>query len=329
MSHGWIAAKRSNGSAMRAGRRQQAVAIEPRLQVAAHDANATRCVCGSSENELLHVYDRPPIGETRFQLPDGEPYWREIHRCRRCGHFSLSGTTIPSESYRGAYMQQTYASDNGERLAGIRRAFARIRNLRLGESDNAGRVERVDAFARKWFSDVSDRMLLDVGIGLGVFIAGMRERGWNCTGVDPDADACAHLEKYVGAPAVCAMFEEMHDAGPFDVITFNKVLEHVREPIGMLGRTAGMLTRRGIAYIEVPDGEGAWDAGPGREEFFIEHLHAFTMASLVITVQQAGLRVIECGRLREPSGKFTLFAFAALPNGERASACADCCEGAD
>ncbi len=49
--------------------------------------------------------------------------------------------------------------------------------------------------------------------------------------------------------------------------------------------------------------------GPDREEFFIEHLHVFSMASLGLLAQRAGFAVDSAERLREPSGKYTLVAF--------------------
>jgi SAM-dependent methyltransferase len=289
------------------------------------------CVCGDGASfEVVHVYARPPLGETRFELNGQGAYRRELRRCVRCGHFVLVGTTIPGESYRGRYVQQTYgdgADDAG--VPAIRRAFERIRSLRPSESDNVGRVERVDAFARRWCGrDDERRNLLDVGSGLGVFIAGMLQHGWTCTGVDPDAHACEHLRSFIGADAYCATFEELTGAGRFDVVTLNKVLEHVADPIAMLSLTLSLLAPHGLVYVEVPDGEAAFADSPEREEFFIEHLHAFSMASLGVTMQQAGLRPMECARMREPSGKYTLFAFACVASDE----CCSCCEereGAD
>jgi 2-polyprenyl-3-methyl-5-hydroxy-6-metoxy-1,4-benzoquinol methylase len=96
----------------------------------------------------------------------------------------------------------------------------------------------------------------------------------------------------------------------FDAITLNKVLEHVEEPVALLRAAAPLLEPRGFVYVEVPDGEAAAAEGPGREEFFIEHHHVFSAASLAVTVARAGLALSALERLREPSTKFTLRAFA-------------------
>jgi hypothetical protein len=95
----------------------------------------------------------------------------------------------------------------------------------------------------------------------------------------------------------------------YDVVTFNKVLEHVLDPVAMLARAADFLIPGGFVYVELPDGEAAEKDGKEREEFFIEHYHVFSVASIAILSQRAGFTVNEIERLREPSGKYTLRAF--------------------
>ena len=99
---------------------------------------------------------------------------------------------------------------------------------------------------------------------------------------------------------------------PVDAITFNKVLEHVEDPVAMLAAARPLLAAGGFVYVEVPDAEGAAAHGPGREEFFIEHHHVFSAASTAMMAARAGLATLAVERLREPSGKFTLRAFFEL-----------------
>ena len=100
--------------------------------------------------------------------------------------------------------------------------------------------------------------------------------------------------------------------GQFDVITFNKVLEHVEDPVTMLARATRHLNPKGFVYVEVPDGEAASVEGSEREEFFIEHHHVFSPASMAMTAERAGFRVEALERLREPSTKFTIRTFLTI-----------------
>jgi hypothetical protein len=113
----------------------------------------------------------------------------------------------------------------------------------------------------------------------------------------------------VGVRAICGEFQSLQLPEKFEVISFNKVLEHVHDPVSMLARASTSLVAEGFVYVEVPDGEAAAALGPGREEFFIDHPHIFSKASLSLLARQAGFDVRLLERLQEPSGKHTLRAF--------------------
>lgn len=245
-------------------------------------------------------YKGPPEGETHFPISDGA-YDREVRRCLVCGHFVSVHDMDLDALYDREYVESTYGAE------GLWPTFERIVALPPERSDNAGRVERVDGYARaRGLTDGAT--LLDVGSGLAVFPFRMQERGWLCTALDPDPRAVCHAEE-LGLNAVCADFRGTAELGPFHAISFNKVLEHVVTPADMLANALRSLRAGGFVYVEVPDGEAAVGEGPGREEFFIEHHHVFSAVSLAMLAVEAGFRVDVLERLREPSTKFTLRAF--------------------
>jgi SAM-dependent methyltransferase len=256
------------------------------------------CPCDGRHLVEAWRYDRPPDGETRFAF-SGEGYRRSIDRCELCGHF-VSRHPFGSELYGGGYVDATY----GNELAA---SFRRVMSLPPTESDNAARVARVAAFARERL--VEHATVLDVGSGLCVFLARMQEHGFRGTALDPDPRAAAHARDGVGVEAVCGDFMILDDLGTFDLVTFNKVLEHVEDPVAMLARSAANVAPGGLVYVEVPDGDAAAAEGPEREEFFVEHLHIFSPASLALLAARAGFSLLHVERLHEPSTKYTLAAF--------------------
>jgi SAM-dependent methyltransferase len=153
--------------------------------------------------------------------------------------------------------------------------------------------------------------VLDVGSGLCVFLHLMKQRGWRCTALDPDPRAARHAREVVGVDAIAADFMQAPASGRFDLVCFNKVLEHVSDPAAMLARARHWLLPGGLVYVELPDGEAAAPDGPGREEFFIDHHHVFSPDSLAHLARRAGLGLLTWTRLREASGKYTLRAFLA------------------
>jgi SAM-dependent methyltransferase len=266
------------------------------------DTPPLNCACDGRAFETVFAYTAPPHGEVQFVANEG--YARAVLRCAVCHHFVSVHDMPLGDLYNGLYVDSTY----GE--AGIQTAFERIINLPSVQSDNVGRVARVLRFAHQHLAAAGPTpSVLDVGSGLCVFLNALKKEAFECTALDPDPRAVAHARDRVGVRAVCGDFMAVDELGPFDLIAFNKVLEHVNDPVGMLAKSHRHLKPGGFVYIEVPDGEAAMRDGPGREEFFIDHQHIFSLASLDLLAMRAGFVTAQCERLFEPSTKYTLAAF--------------------
>lgn len=261
------------------------------------------CGCGLGWEEVAY-YDKPPPVESRFPLPNGSIYRRAYHRCCGCGHFLSVHDIDLSSLYTGSYVDTVYGS-----VDRLHATFQRIAALPPGRSDNRERLARIAKMAARQFPGALPRVL-DIGAGTGVFPASVRDLGWPCVALDPDSRAVEHLRDWLKIPAFNGDFMSM-DLAPlraeFDIVTLNKVAEHVLDPVAMLDRAGTLLKPGGVLYVEVPD-VAAFAEGPDREEFTIDHHHVFSPTSLTIAGRLAGLEV-DVERLREPSGKYTLAAF--------------------
>lgn len=262
-------------------------------------------ISGLTEAHRVFAYDAPPKGEIGFPRKAGQRYRREVWQFEGSNHYVSRHAMTVATGYEGDYVNATYGD-----AAGVNAAFERVISLPTDRSDNAGRMARIAAFARVHFGDgKTDIRLLDVGAGLGVFPYAVKQHGWQCTAIDPDARAVAHIKERVGIDALAGDFMGFKGEGNFDIVTFNKVLEHVDDPVAMLRHATAFLAPRGFIYVELPDGEMAAREGAGREEFFIEHLHVFSFVSMGMLAARAGLAPVAVERLQEPSTKYTLRAF--------------------
>ena len=278
-------------------------ALEVRAEL---EDRTPQCMCRGGDREVVHVYHQPPRGEIAVDWK--QPYRRELVRCSDDGHIVSVHELEMARLYEGAYVDATYGRD------GMQRTFERVLALPPERSDNAGRVARLVDFGARWFPGRARPSLLDVGSGTGVFPFRVQEEGWSVIASDPDPRAVEHLSR-VGVEAVRADFMtiELDALGTYDIVTFNKVLEHVVDPVSMLRRAKSLLATGGFVYLEVPDADGAArdPAGYDREEFFVDHHHVFTAASARLLVEAAGFAVAELEALQEPSTKYTLRVFAA------------------
>jgi SAM-dependent methyltransferase len=268
----------------------------------AQDVGRTvKCICGGERFTRVHMYTEAPIGEVVFQKRKLTQYRRELLSCTTCEHV-LSIHAMDLEGlYGGDYVDSTYGGSKG-----LRAAFDRIISLPDSESDNVGRVAYINRLIGSQNDASGRRSVLDVGSGLCVFLHRMKATGWDCTALDPDERAVAHAREVVGIGAIRGEFMQLAPTGKFDLLSFNKVLEHVENPTAMLSQSQHWLKPGGSVYIELPDAEAARHAGYGREEFFIDHIHVFSFASMAILANKAGFDVVMSERVREPSSKYTL-----------------------
>lgn len=270
------------------------------------DSTPTQCVlCGSDSAELCETIRQRPVGEVDYGIAP-EDYRRRVMRCRSCGVFYNSHGLLPEAFYGGSYNDAAY----GERF---RARYESVMALPPERSDNKQRARRLDGWLRAAGRVPNSTRVLDVGSGLGVFPAEMMRLGYEVHVVDPDPRAVRHALDVVGvAGATVGSLEELRATDRFDLVTLNKVLEHVRHPLRDLRLASSITGPGGFVYVELPDGEAAAAAAGfvERSEFFVEHFTAYGPDSIRWLIRNAGLAALSTDRILEPSGKYTIFAIA-------------------
>lgn len=98
--------------------------------------------------------------------------------------------------------------------------------------------------------------LLDVGCAHGWFLQAASARGFNCTGIEPDAAMAARAREH-GHEIIEGYFPNALSAGrKFDVITFNDVFEHLPDVNQAADAIAERLSEEGVAIINLPMSNG-------------------------------------------------------------------------
>jgi len=138
--------------------------------------------------------------------------------------------------------------------------------------------------------------LLDVGCGNGAFLQLAAHMGWSAEGIDFDevavSAACA-----AGCKAIHGKLENLpFGKGRYQHVTLSHVVEHARDPIGLLKQCLELLAPGGRLWLETPNlrsfGHGVF--GPswrGLEP--PRHLVLFDRRSLTAALVRAGFTGIE------------------------------------
>lgn len=113
------------------------------------------------------------------------------------------------------------------------------------------------------------RTALDVGCATGAFVDALRMQGVEAYGIDPDP-GMRRDHVLTGSIADAP-------AGPYDLITFHDVLEHLVDPIAALRAARDRLSPGGMLIVDVPD----VSVPAGHHHYKAEHLWYFTAHALV------------------------------------------------
>lgn len=170
------------------------------------------------------------------------------------------------------------------------------------------------------------RCLLDVGCGAGGLGRALRARGGlaRLIGIEPDPALAAEAERHYDTVHRLDIEAATPPIGPgtLDVLVYGDVLEHLRDPWGVLKRDAALLAPGGTLLVCVPNIEH-WSfaarllAGRWRYEemglFDRTHLRWFTRGSMQQAIEAAGLRPVELAPRIFDRERATAFARALAP----------------
>jgi 2-polyprenyl-3-methyl-5-hydroxy-6-metoxy-1,4-benzoquinol methylase len=98
------------------------------------------------------------------------------------------------------------------------------------------------------------RKMLEVGIGVGIFMELAHDRGWQIEGVDPSQAACRYVSETLHLPTHPGALETLRlPAQQFDAIVLRHVLEHVPAPQPFLHELHRILKDDGLICLAVPN----------------------------------------------------------------------------
>jgi SAM-dependent methyltransferase len=142
--------------------------------------------------------------------------------------------------------------------------------------------------------------LLDVGCGLGFFLARAQGRGWNVRGVDTSPSWVEHANARLGSRLVeCASAERASLApGSFALVTAWDVIEHIFDPIPFLSHLRTLLAPGGRLFLRTPNlaycypvyAARRWLLGHDVELGPTNHVVYFSGATMRDALGRAGLR---------------------------------------
>ena len=164
---------------------------------------------------------------------DGGPF--EYHRCPDCGWVFLHN--VPDD-LSGYYPEDYYPVPSS------------TTELSAASRHERYKIDIVHRFKR-------NGRLCEIGPAHGAFALEARLAGFDVTAIEMSADCCRSLRELAGVRAVQSddPAVELPRLGTFDVIALWHVLEHLRDPMRVLGAAARALAPGGILIVAAPNPE--------------------------------------------------------------------------
>lgn len=138
--------------------------------------------------------------------------------------------------------------------------------------------------------------LLDVGSGLGHFLAQAQKLGWQVVGVEPAPSRADFARRHFGVSVFAGTLEQADFDQTFDMVTLMDVIEHLTEPLQMLREINTRLRKEGYFLIKTPDILSI-EARIKRERWWNlpinSHYTFWTMTSLEWALERSGFVVLD------------------------------------
>jgi SAM-dependent methyltransferase len=195
----------------------------------------------------------------------------------------------------------------------IKERYQKILSLPKSNSDNYKRVNRCveyfDLFRelRDSHSDLYD--VLDIGAGLGVFLAELKkDPRFQVKALELNKVAAYHIQENLNIKTYQNFMQKLDFDGAFDLITLNRVVEHIKTPIEVMISAKKALKDNGLIYIELPDVLSFILDGDSNEAFASGHYMVYGPQSIQYLFDKAKIELYAINRVKEPSGKYTIYA---------------------
>lgn len=209
------------------------------------------------------------LQKTNYSLTEAENgLFGDIYKCARCRMFFVDRRGI-SDALVNHYENQPLDSNYIKGEAFRERTFRRI----------LGRLKKIRG-------DLRNGTILDIGCGVGFFLAEAARAGYDVYGVEPSITAVhyAHTELNL-TNVLCGsadQIDELFQDKKFDIITAFDVLEHIVRPREFLEKLSKHLKPHGIIILTIPmiDSPGATFFGRHWHALLPSHLNYFTNSSL-------------------------------------------------
>ncbi len=280
-------------------------------------SQANCCLCGAKGSSLYQglkdlLFDVPGEWNLRKCLNsecellwiDPMPVAEDIPKLYSSYYTHTDANNLPAWLFRivkdieASIWNSVFEYDTSPKMPVVK-AFAGVLSRSRSLRERAARMVM-------WLKASQHGRLLDVGCGSGLFMRKMLDLGWDVVGVEPDYKAACIARDQYGLDVYQSGLEQANfENCTFDAITMNNVLEHLNDPLRILGECRRILKLKGRLVLLTPNAAGLGHMhfrGDWRGLEPPRHLFLFTPQNMRLAIEHAGLCVEHIGTVVQGAG---------------------------
>lgn len=260
-------------------------------------------LCNKEDNIKYLNITKPDRFERFLKIKKPNRTWTVCYFCNTAKNLQKNKNLVKLNKISKNYYDIDIGKDN------LRKKFERV--ISLKNSDNKDRCYRIKKFLNDQKLLRKKIKLLDIGTGLGVFPYEIKKnflknKIQKIDLVETDPLAIRHLKNVLNND-VTDLNKCKKD---YDLITLNKVLEHVIDPMKFLKFIDKKIMKKGsIIYLEVPCLSNLVYKKKTDNSLGSLHHNLYSEKSLSLIAKLLNYEVLRSKRIIELSDKITQYAF--------------------
>ena len=168
----------------------------------------------------------------------------DIQQCEACG-FMFTQDAPDATEIGPYYKSDDYVSHSNTKKGLFFKVYHKVREYMLNQKRKS--------IIKNSSSVTKGQTILDIGTGRGYFLNHMQQHGYNCVGIEQDAEVRALASKEFDLNILPPEDLYKLENKQFDVITLWHVLEHVHDLRAYLEKIKTLLKPKGLLVIALPN----------------------------------------------------------------------------
>ncbi len=201
-----------------------------------------------------------------------------------CNSCSMVWDPFPPDDEKGQYDKSYFENDNPK--GGYTNYFEGMKINKRTFYDRLNKIEKRFGKGK----------LLDVGCALGDCLTEAVKLGWkDPQGLEVSSFAVEKARKKGLNVRRGTLDDVTFKPGTFDVVTYQDVIEHVKNPLAELKKVNKILKKDGVVFLVTPDVGGFWKKLLGSLWYHYkprEHIMYFSQKSIALALKKSGYKNI-------------------------------------